>query len=102
LMQNNDEFKLIAQSFFLFAIVLYLLICFCLKKKKIEITYDIVFKLVFFIMFPIISFPFLILSNLSIRHKIFAAVAALSTALIQFFVTKLFRERAKKDQPKVI
>jgi len=99
-MQNTTNFKLIAQSFFVLAITLYFLIALCLRMKKIEITYDIVFKLVFFIAFPIVAFPFLVLSDLSVKHKIYATIAALSLELFQFFATKLFRERVGKRSSK--
>lgn len=96
MIQDSPNFKPIAQAFFLLALIVYFAIAFWLNKKGIEITYNIILKLILLVLFPIIAFPFLVLSSMSLQNKIYGTVIILSLALLQFYGTKSFREMIKK------
>jgi hypothetical protein len=94
----NDpvKFKFATQMFLLLALILMLIAAYILKCKKVDITYDVALKLLVFIMFPVIGFPFVFLSTMSISDKIISSVFALSVALLQFYGTKAFHKIKKQ------
>jgi hypothetical protein len=93
---DHEKFKSIAQIFLLIAFVVYFATAFILKYKGIEITYKIVLRMFLLILFPIISFPFIFLSAMSLTDKIIGTVVVLSVCLTQFYGTITFRKMIKK------
>ena len=90
----NDpiKFRFVAQIFFLLALIIYFVTAYILKRNKVDITYAVAVKLLVFIVFPIVSFPFIVFSSWSIFDKILASVFALSAGLLQFYGTKAFHK----------
>ena len=103
IIQDSATFKSISRLFLLLALIVYAAVAYWFKKKGIEITYSIVLKLVLLVLFPIISFPFLVLSNMDVQNKIYATLFALFLGLSQFYITKSVREmlRGKKTSTDV-
>jgi len=93
---NQDKFRAISQLFLLIALIIYFIVVYILKRKKIEITYNIALKLFIIILLPIIAFPFIFLSTLSLTDKIIATIIAFSGCLLQFYGTKKFHEIRNK------
>jgi len=92
---DHDKFKSISQLFFLLAMLVYFIMAYVLKSKKIEITYKIALRL-FFIIFPIIAFPFIFLSTMSPTDKFISTLIAMSGCLFQFYGTMAFHKIIKK------
>ena len=94
----NDpkEFKFIAQLFLLFALGVHFTVCGILKYKKVEITYNLAFKLLIFMICPIILFPFMVFSTVSIFVKILEVIVCFSCCFFGFFGWKYFH-RIKKN-----
>lgn len=92
---DHDKFKIISQIFLFAALIVYFSGAYILKRKGIEITYRIALKL-FFVIFPIIAFPFIFLSTMSLAGKISSTLIALSGCLAQFFGTMAFHKLRKK------
>jgi hypothetical protein len=90
------KFKTISQIFMLVALVTYFIVVIILKYKKIQITYGIALKLFFFVILPIVAFPFIFLSTMSLIDKIISTLIVISGCLIQFYGTMAFHKLRKK------
>lgn len=89
---DDKMFKTITQLFLLLALLLLFFSAYILKRNKVEITYKVAFKLCIFLVFPIISFPFIIFSTWSVFDKMLASLFAISCALLQFYGTMSFHK----------
>jgi uncharacterized membrane protein YccC len=90
----NDpvKFKYITQIFLLLALLILFVTAYILKRNKVDITYSVALKLLLFVVFPVIGFPFVVFSAWSIFDKILSSVIALSAGLLQFYGTKAFHK----------
>jgi hypothetical protein len=96
IIHDDKTFKTITQLFLFLAILLLFMTAYILKRKKVEITYKVAFKLFVYLVFPIVSFPFIILSTWSLLDKILASLFAISCALLQFYGTMSFHKLKNK------
>jgi hypothetical protein len=90
------KYKAITQMFLLLALLTVFVTAYILKRKKVEITYKVAFKLLMLEGFPIVAFPFIVFSTMSILDKTIATMIALSGVLAQFFGTIAFHKMIKK------
>ena len=89
-------FKSVTRYFFLLAMVIFFIIIGIYRLKKIEFTYNSALKLLIFVALPIISFPFIFYSTMTVSEKIIGLLFVITCVLVQFFGTISFHKIKKK------
>jgi len=95
---DHDKFKFISQIFLLLALLIYFIVGYYLKRKNVVITYKIALRLMLLVL-PIVLFPFIFLTTMSLLDKFILTLIAISGALLQFYGTKAFHKMVKESSP---
>jgi hypothetical protein len=94
---DHVKFRFVTQIFLLLALIAGFTAIYIIKLRKTEITNKIVLRILMLITMPIIAFPFIFLSTLSLLDKLIATLIAISGVLLQFYGTISFRKMLKKS-----
>lgn len=99
---DPTTFKLVTQAFFLLSLVVSAIAYYLLKLKKVEVTRKVTLKVLLFVGFPIVAFPFLVFSELTFLWKIIGTLFAVLMVLLQFYGTISFHKVGKSIEEKRI
>jgi hypothetical protein len=92
---DHDKFRLVAQVFLLVALIVMFISAYVLKPKNTKMTYNTVVKSLI-IAFPIMVFPFMVLSTWSVEEKIIMLLVTVFVMVCQFYGTVAVRKLIKK------